>query len=451
MKIKSVTVGGFRNLEKTQLLLGNITAVISPNNYGKSNLLEAIDFGIEFLCANAKSRTVMMRWVRGIPINKILANTPFSFELEFEDDNLGEYRFVRYGYTFSWYKDDGTGQAIIDEWLDARPTESVRYTSYLKRSENKYRPSKKSASFRKILLDKSQLSIDVLSAIEDIELHSIIAAIKNVHYHICSSLDLGERFQAAPVEYIDYDADGSIAFDDHDVPRAIYQLSQQAPEKYGLFLEAIYTLFPEFTNISVQPYELKTKPDFNLVIASPEGTQISPLPTDTETAGAEIPFRIRDEMYRLLITDKNLNQPINMALMSTGTKRIFWLLSNVFIASTKGMAFIGVEELETSIHPKLLKRLLDTLDEILEDTSLIISSHSPFLVQYIKPEKIYVGTPMSDGIACFKKILPSRIKNLISAARDIGMSVGEYLFALMAGDSDSVSTLSFYLGGNSNG
>ena len=52
MKIKSVTVGGFKNLDKTKLLLDNITAIISPNNYGKSNLLEAIDFGCEFLSLN---------------------------------------------------------------------------------------------------------------------------------------------------------------------------------------------------------------------------------------------------------------------------------------------------------------------------------------------------------------------------------------------------------------
>src|SRR5699024_9502408 len=131
---------------------------------------------------------------------------------------------------------------------------------------------------------------------------------------------------------------------------------------------------------------------------------------------------IKDELYRLLIDSKYLNQPINMAMMSTGTKRVFWLLANVFIASAKGMSFIGVEELETSIHPKLLKNLLEILDETLMDTALIISSYSPFLVQYIKPEKIYVGVPASDGTAQFRKVQANRVKNLIHAARSMGMS-----------------------------
>lgn len=41
MKINSITVGGFKNLNTTKLELDNICAIISPNNYGKSNLLEA--------------------------------------------------------------------------------------------------------------------------------------------------------------------------------------------------------------------------------------------------------------------------------------------------------------------------------------------------------------------------------------------------------------------------
>ena len=49
MKIKSISVGGFKNLKRSTIQLNNITAIISPNNYGKSNLLEAIDFGVDFL------------------------------------------------------------------------------------------------------------------------------------------------------------------------------------------------------------------------------------------------------------------------------------------------------------------------------------------------------------------------------------------------------------------
>ena len=108
------------------------------------------------------------------------------------------------------------------------------------------------------------------------------------------------------------------------------------------------------------------------------------------------------------------------------------------------MSLIGVEELETSIHPKLLKNLLEFLDEVLEDTSMIISSHSPFLIQYIKPERLYVGVPDDKGVACFKRIKGTKIRQFINLSRDNGMSVGEYMFELLSGDTESRELLQFY-------
>ena len=242
-----------------------------------------------------------------------------------------------------------------------------------------------------------------------------------------------------PIEYIDKADDDSVAFDDRDVPRALYQLMQNFPDKYDLFLEAVYALFPEFTNVAVLPYEIRNLvKDIKTVISSDADNSDS----DEES---EIPFRIRDELYKVIITHKDLNQPIDMAMMSTGTKRIFWLLANTFIASSKNISFISIEELETSIHPRLLKNLLEILDEALDDTSIIISSHSPYLVQYFKPDKIFVGVPTNDGTAVFKKIKASRTKSLLNAARGQDMTIGEYLFELMSGDVDASNTLSFFL------
>ena len=377
----------------------------------------------------------MMRWSRAIPINKKLADNQFFFEIEFENEEDLEYRFVRYGYSFEWFRDDRTGQRITDEWIDARPNESVRYTSFLKRDKGQYRRGKDTQAFRKINLTTEQLSIDVLSALEDIEISSVISSIKSFDYHICSSLDLRDRFTSVPIEYVGQSEDDGISFDDKDVPRALYQLMQSFPEKYNLFLEAVYSLFPEFTDVKVLPYEVRNEIK-ELTLFTDENSPDKP---------DNIPFRIRDELYKVIITHRYLNQPIDMAMMSTGTKRVFWLLANVFIASSKNISLIGIEELETSIHPRLLKKLLEILDEAIENTTILISSHSPYLVQYFKPNKIYVGIPSNDGTALFKKVDFKRAKALLLSARDMEMTVGEYLFELLSGDQDSAETLSFYL------
>lgn len=444
MILKSITVGGFKNLQHSKIELQSIVAIISANNYGKSNLLEAIDFGIKFISSSEKDRKSMMRYVKGIPVNKSLANDDFFFEVEFENKLDDEYKFVKYCYSFSWFRDDGQGQKITDERIEARPNESVKYSSFLKRKEGKYRKEKNTISFRNITLNDSQLAIDLLSLIDDIAILPIVQAIKSLDFKVCSSLDLGDRFQPIPIEYINDDDDNNlIAFDDRDVPRAIFKLKQLAPEKYNLFLEAVHTLFPEFSDISVEPFSVNpdTKSNLSMIFATDNNGNQS------EDENEKIPFRIKDEIYRVFVKNKYNNQPIDIVRMSTGTKRIFWLLVNVFIASSRKMSFIGVEELETSIHPKLLKNLLEFLNEVLDDTSMIISSHSPFLVQYLKPNCLFIGIPTNDGTAIFKRVKNNKIKQFISLSRDNGMSLGEYIFELLSGDSDSTNILSFYLEG----
>ena len=83
--------------------------------------------------------------------------------------------------------------------------------------------------------------------------------------------------------------------------------------------------------------------------------------------------------------------------------------------------------------------------DILGDTSLLVTSHSPYLIQYLKPESIYVGVPNSEGIAVFKRVQAGKVKALLNAARELDLSVGEYLFELMSGDDDAAAVLSAYL------
>ncbi|MDR2570870.1 MAG: AAA family ATPase [Oscillospiraceae bacterium] len=442
MTIKSITISGFKNLSKTKIDIDKIAVLVSPNNYGKSNLIEAINFGVDFITASKKLRTSMMNWVKGIPLTPELVSEEFLFEIEFDDPALEQYRYVKYGFTFSWFIDDGTGQRITNEWLETRRNESVRYSSFIKRDEEKYRKAYSTNAFRNVLLDSSQLAIDIISSIEDIEISNVIKSIQNLKYLVCSSLDLQDRFAPPPFEFVSDKDDPHVSFDDEDIPKALFHLRKNYPEKFNLFKDAIIALFPEFTDVSLQAFELKhdSSEEVSYIVTTAELDGQGMMKNDKKT----VPFKVKEEIYRLVITSIYLNQPINASLMSTGTKRIIWLLANVFISSCSGVAILGVEELETSIHPKQLKKLLETLIDSQESTGIIASSHSPFLIQYLKPSQIYFSVP-NMGTAEFRKIADGKSKALRMAARNIGVSIGEYLFELMSGDSDSTRVLSQYL------
>ena len=439
VKINSITVAGFKNIKKTKLELDNICALISTNNYGKSNLMEAIAFGFDFIHESRKSRKSMMSWIKGIPLCTVMQDDEYFFEVEFFDENLGDYKYVKYGFSFKWHRDDESGEVITGEWIEARENTSVRYNSFLKRNEGKYRKGKDTVAFRKIELDDLQLAIDVLALLEDIDIAGVVKDIHDISFRVCSSLDLGDRYQPSPLEYIE-DEEDAIRFDDADVPKALFTLKKKNPELYKFFEEAVYTLFPDFSSISLNEFTLADQNLDQHITVKVGDKELSP-----EEMQKEIPFKIREHVYRLFVKSNFMNQPVSMANMSTGTKRAIWLLTNAFVANLVKAGIVGVEEIETSIHPRMIKNLLEIINDALGDAPLIVSSHSPYLVQYLKPEKIYVGVPNANGVAEFRRIQKNKVKNIVANARDLGLSVGEYLFELLSGDSDSFEILESYL------
>lgn len=435
MIIKRITVGNFKNLAETTLDLTSMIALVSTNNYGKSNLLTAIRFGFDFISASAKDREAMMCWRRGIPLTPALTDKEYVFSVEFDDPRLNEYRYVRYGFKFSWFNDQKTGARITDETIEMRANESVRYTSYLKRERGQYRAGKQLTGFRNITLAKNMLAIDVLSAVDSIDIADVIAAIKELNYQMCDTLKLKQSFTPNPIEF-DLDESSSRSFDD-DIPRALSVLKRDHPDKYDLFIETVYDLFPEFSRIDLTTYTLKR--------TEPAPPQTAVMLTEGDESTQNIPFHVRDEIHKLIIYSKYINQPISMENMSTGTKRIFWLIANAVFGGCDRINLLCVDEIETSIHPKMIEKLLESLVDILEDSSLIITSHSPYIIQYLKPEFLYIGVPNEHGIAQFRRIQKSKVKPLLTATRNMETSIGEYLFELMSGDVDSSDILAAYL------
>ncbi len=383
MKIKSISVGGFKNLIQTRIEFNRITALVSPNNYGKSNVLQGIDFALSFLSAGEKSRKKMTSWVKGIPLNPYSAADPFLFEVEFHEPSLGEYQYVRYGFSFTWFRDDASGQRIVDEWLEMRETESVKYTNYLKRNEGRYRKAKSTNAFRNIILGPYQLAVDTLSSIDDIAYSSALSFIKHLSFITCVSLDMDSQYQDLPFEMSD--SDDSLS-DTNDIPpKLLNALKDKFPDRFALFKEAITTLFPEIGDIEVVKAKFDP-PDELFKMYAMENEEVK----YTTNAVTPPPFKWKNEIQKIFVTYKHMNQPLDITMLSAGTKRLFWIMAILF-SSNSTTHVIGIEELETSIHPRLIKQTLELLNEHLGDISLIITSHSPYLVQYLNLENIYIA------------------------------------------------------------
>lgn len=428
MKIERITVHGFRNIDNTILHFNKIQSLISLNSFGKSNLLSAIHFGINFISDDNKM--AMMRWVPGIPLNKKLAQEEYKFELEMTTDNvsgLGNLS-VTYGFQFKWIRSDKTGANITSEWLKIKREEKgQKYSQYIRRNDNKAK-FKKAESGRcdhSISIDPDELVINKLNAYDNLFFIDIVKKINRLSAHIERSLDAEPAYTPDPFVRTDWE---TLQIDNlNSLPRVLYYLKNEhrTADKYQLLINSYLQLFPQIERIEVVKAPLKGKLKHNL----PE----------------DLPFKISNEVFALLVKDRNLNQEINFENMSDGAKRILLLLTCIILADHNKLSFIAIEEPENCIHPSLLQYFLDTIDQLTDTCRVLVTSHSPYLIQYLEPSDVYIGIPSDDGVARFFAIKSSCKRALEKDAADARETIGDYIFDLMSGTEEDIDELVRYL------
>ena len=73
-----------------------------------------------------------------------------------------------------------------------------------------------------------------------------------------------------------------------------------------------------------------------------------------------------------------------------------------------------------------------------------LSSHSPYILQYLDPRSIYVGMCNKSGESIFSRFSSKKVNKLYSDASEYDKSVGDYIFNLLS-SSDPNEYLKDYL------
>ena len=164
MKIKKIKIGGFRNIKETTIELENITSLLSVNSYGKSNFLNGIIFGMDFIHAPNDIKNAIMNYTPHRPFNKNIIGENFKFELELSAQIDKVDCDVQYGYVFAWQKNEDDKGRIINEYLKVKENETQKYTSFITReNENGYYKSSRTGSRdKKIKISYNELIINKL-------------------------------------------------------------------------------------------------------------------------------------------------------------------------------------------------------------------------------------------------------------------------------------------------
>ncbi len=79
----------------------------------------------------------------------------------------------------------------------------------------------------------------------------------------------------------------------------------------------------------------------------------------------------------------------------------------------------------------MFQKLIIILTELIGNCKILISSHSPYLIQYFNLDRVYIGIPFQDGTANFRRVRKSMQKTITKYASEQETSIGDYIFDLL--------------------
>ena len=426
MEILRTNIKGIRNISELKVVFEQMTALVGLNGYGKSNVLDAIGFGIDFIKYPPQIKTRAMSSRADIPILCSSAGKNFEFEIELKTQFNNEVYVVEYSYEFLW----GTTKVaprIVKECLKMKASgKGQKYYTYINRDEKdaKYKRSESGRCDARIKIEDDSLIINKLLAFDELYYLDVIKQINNIAFFIEKHLDASPAYDPDPFIFKGFEELelGGI----QNIPRAIYYLKKEHKDKFELLVNSFKQLFPRIGHIDVSEHKLNHDKSKQINISK------------------DAPFMYTDSIYTMSVMDNLLIQPIRFDRLSDGAKRIFLMLTYAIIADIKGLSMIAMEEPENSIHPGLFQSFLDILSQLVNNCKIIFTSHSPYVVQYLDPRSIYIGLSCKDGSTNFKRIASTKVNSLIKDATQYDRSIGDYIFNILSSD-DANEVLSEYV------
>jgi len=97
---------------------------------------------------------------------------------------------------------------------------------------------------------------------------------------------------------------------------------------------------------------------------------------------------LTDDRLMLRLKDAPFEQPILAKYASDGTLKMLAYLT--MLHNPEPLPLIGIEEPENHLHPRLLPELCEACRNATAQTQMMVTTHSPFFVNGLRPEELWV-------------------------------------------------------------
>lgn len=350
-RIEYLKVQNFRALREVEFKdLTPMTALLGPNGSGKSTVFDVFAFLAE--CFELGLRKAWDKRGRAKELKTRGAEGPVSVEIKYREPGFPL-------ITYHLAVDERRGvPVVVEEWLRwtrGKGGKPFRFLDYRDGQGQAVSGELPDAQDRRVDIPLNAPDLLAVNALGQFADHPRVAALRQFitgwHVSYLAADSARGQPQAGPEEHLTRSGDN------------LANVIQYLAERHADRLEAIFDVLR------------RRVPRVERVLA------------DT----------MADGRLLLQIKDAPFSHPVLARFASDGTLKMLAYL--VLLHDPSPPPFIGIEEPENFLHPRLLPELAEECRQATEQTQLMVTTHSPFFLNALRPNEVRVLWRGEDGYA----------------------------------------------------
>ena len=341
-RIERLKVRNFRALRDVELKITPLTVLLGPNGSGKSTVFDVFAFLAE--CFESGLRRAWDKRGRARELKSRGGEGPVLIEIAYREQPR------RPLITYHLEVDEKNGKPVVVwEWLRwkrgsyGQPFRFLDYADGVGRVISGDLPDAEHDRIEVPLSSPDTLAVNALGQLAE---NPRVVALRNFimgwHVSYLSSEDARGQPEAGPQERLSKTGD--------NLANVIQHLSEQHPARLAVIFERLRERVPKIQNVTADQM-----PDGRLL---------------------------------LQIKDAPFAEPVMARFASDGTLKMLAYL--VLMNDPAPPPFIGIEEPENFLHPRLLYGLAEESRGAAGSTQILVTTHSPFFLDALRPHEVRV-------------------------------------------------------------
>lgn len=408
MKLKQIRVDGYKNLINCVVNLGDFNVLVGPNNSGKSNLLEAIQMVWPFCFGDDELREATFQGLTppgrmGFSLCHLKKHMkkPMTIGITFEVDIRRKTWSVDYDVTVQCTSEENGKGGFVREKLAATSSgKTGPRKTYLLREGKSLKVALKGQNKKK--LHRIAKDTPALQAVRSLyaEFEGLPPEFETF-FKLINSVSLTKIFVLSP-KGLREAIDSEKPIEGIQVSSFDLSLVADKMEKKGQYWDLFKETLCDILELEDVYFSAK----------------------DVPTGPKKRETREKSKRMRLFAIKRIGDIYSLVDEYSDGTLAVAAILEALFSKDVRG-PILCLEELENCLHPAAIEKLLRFLQDHSNKWPVLITTHSPYLLNGVRPEDVNVAVVDETGATHFEKVKDSgQLRNYLNKGL---MSFGDLL------------------------